>query len=102
MSVVRNLLILSTAIALAVAVLVAPTVHAPMPSQIPSTTPQYFTCEEIIPWVSGSNPSHVIVWLRLSNVTTPNGLDYLLSQMYYNPASPYFHSFITPSQFASW
>jgi len=73
-----------------------------MPSQIPSTTPQYFTCEEIIPWVSGSNPSHVIVWLRLSNVTTPNGLDYLLSQMYYNPASPYFHSFITPSQFASW
>ena len=102
MSVIRNLLILSTAIALAVAVLVAPTVHAPMPSQIPSAMPQYFTCEEIIPWVPGSNPSHVIVWLRLSNVTTPNGLDYLLSQMYYNPASPYFHSFITPSQFASW
>ncbi len=102
MSTVRNLSILSVAIALAVAVLVAPMAHAPMPSQTPSTTPQYFTCAEIIPGISGSNPSHVVVWLRLSNVTTPNGLNYLLSQMYYNPTSPYFHSFITPSQFASW
>jgi len=102
MSTVRNLSILSVAIALAVAVLVAPMAHAPMPSQTPSTTPQYFTCTEIIPGIPDSNLSHVIVWLRLSNVTTPNGLDYLLSQMYYNPTSPYFHSFITPSQFASW
>jgi len=91
MSTVRNLSILSVAIALAVAVLVAPMAHAPLPSQTPSTTPQYFTCAEIIPGIPGSNPSHVIIWLRLSNVTTPNGLNYLLSQMYYNPASPYFH-----------
>ncbi|WP_054853364.1 S53 family peptidase [Vulcanisaeta distributa] len=66
---------------------------------------QYLTCTEVIPpGVPGSTQSHVIVWFWLSNVTTPNGLDYLLYQMYYNPSSPpYFHSFITPPQeFASW
>ncbi|ADN51762.1 S53 family peptidase [Vulcanisaeta distributa] len=68
----------------------------------PSTTPQYFTCTEVVPGVSGSNLSHVIVWLRLSNVTTSNGLLYLLDQMYYNVSSPYFHRFITPQEFASW
>ena len=65
-------------------------------------SPQYFTCTEIIPGVPGSTLSHVIVWLSLSNVTTSNGLLYLLDQMYYNPSSPYFHHFITPQEFAEW
>ncbi len=69
----------------------------------PSTTPQYFTCTEVVPGVSSSNLSHVIVWLRLSNVTTPpHGLLYLLNQMYYNPSSPYYHKFIMPQEFAEW
>ncbi|MGC9180934.1 MAG: protease pro-enzyme activation domain-containing protein, partial [Vulcanisaeta sp.] len=63
---------------------------------------QYFTCGEVVPGVSGSNPSHALVWLWLSNVTTSNGLLYLLDQMYYNVSSPYFHRFITPQQFAAW
>ncbi|MGC9153781.1 MAG: protease pro-enzyme activation domain-containing protein, partial [Vulcanisaeta sp.] len=83
-------------------VLTIPIAHAQSLPIGPSPTPQYFTCTEIIPTVSGSNMSHVIVWLRLSNVTTPNGLLYLLDQMYYNPFSPYFHQFITPQQFAAW
>ena len=65
-------------------------------------SPQYFTCTEIIPGVPGFTLSHVIVWLSLSNVTTSNGLLYLLDQMYYNPSSPYFHHFITPQEFAEW
>jgi len=65
---------------------------------IHAQAPQYFTCYGFPP----SNMSHVIVWLRLSNVTTSNGLLYLLDQMYYNPSSPYFHMFITPQEFASW
>ncbi|GAB6947459.1 hypothetical protein JCM16161A_15890 [Vulcanisaeta sp. JCM 16161] len=64
--------------------------------------PQYFTCTEVVPGVPGSNLSHVIVWLRLNNVTTPNGLLYLLDQMYYNLSSPYYHEFITPQEFAEW
>lgn len=47
----------------------------------------------------GSNPSHVIVWLRLSNESS---LISLLNQMYYNTSSPYFHHFITPQEFAEW
>jgi len=69
---------------------------------IHAQAPQYITCTEVVPGVPGSGLSHVIVWLRLSNVTTSNGLLYLLDQMYYNPSSPYFHEFITPQQFASW
>ncbi|WP_243678720.1 S53 family peptidase [Vulcanisaeta distributa] len=72
------------------------------PPSGPSTTPQYFTCTEVIPTVSGSTLSHVIIWLRLNNVTTSNGLLYLLDQMYYNPFSPYYHEFITPQEFAEW
>ncbi|BDR93051.1 S53 family peptidase [Vulcanisaeta souniana] len=63
---------------------------------------QYFTCTEVVPGVSGSVPSHVIVWFWLSNVTTTNGLNYLLYQMYYNPSSPYFHQFVTPREFTKW
>ena len=92
-------LLIITALTLALTI---PIVHAQSLPIGPSPTPQYFTCTEIIPTVSGSNISHVIVWLRLSNVTTPNGLLYLLDQMYYNPFSPYFHQFITPQQFAAW
>jgi subtilase family serine protease len=69
---------------------------------IHAQAPQYITCTEVVPGVPGSGLSHVIVWLRLSNVTTSNGLLYLLDQMYYNPSSPYFHEFITPQEFASW
>ena len=69
---------------------------------IHAQAPQYITCTEVVPGVPGSGLSHVIVWLRLSNVTTSNGLLYLLDQMYYNPSSPYFHMFITPQEFASW
>lgn len=93
------ILVISVTIAMALMVLVS---HASPLSSGPSATPQYFTCTEVIPGVPGSNPSHVIVWLRLSNVTTSNGLYYLLNQIYYNPYSPYFHQFITPQQFASW
>ena len=64
--------------------------------------PQYLTCTEIVPGVPGSTQSHVIIWLELNNVTTSNGLLYLLDQMYYNPLSPYYHKFITPQEFAEW
>ncbi|MEZ0249161.1 MAG: S53 family peptidase [Thermoproteus sp.] len=60
--------------------------------------PLYFNCTG----VPQGAQSHLIVWLQLDNVTTPNGLNYLLSQLYYNPSSPYFHRFITPQQFAQW
>jgi subtilase family serine protease len=93
--------ILIIAIATLILALTAP-IHAQQLPPGPSSTPQYFTCTEVVPGVPGSGLSHVIVWLRLSNVTTPNGLLYLLDQMYYNPFSPYFHKFITPQQFASW
>ena len=69
---------------------------------IHAQAPQYITCTEVVPGVPGSGLSYVIVWLQLNNVTTSNGLLYLLDQMYYNPSSPYFHEFITPQQFASW
>ena len=82
--------------------LVSVPIHAQQFPPGPSSAPQYFTCTEVVPGVPGSGLSHVIVWLRLSNVTTSNGLLYLLDQMYYNPFSPYFHEFITPQQFASW
>ena len=93
--------ILIIAIATLILALTAP-INAQQLPPGPSSTPQYFTCTEIIPTISGSNLTHVIVWLRLSNVTTSNGLLSLLNQMYYNPFSPYFHKFITPQQFASW
>ncbi len=93
--------ILIIAIATLILALTAP-IHAQQLPPGPSSTPQYFTCTEVVPGVPGSGLSHVIVWLRLGNVTTPNGLLYLLDQMYYNPFSPYFHEFITPQQFASW
>jgi len=93
--------ILIIAIAILILALTAP-IHAQQLPPGPSSTPQYFTCTEVVPGVPGSGLSHVIVWLRLSNVTTPNGLLYLLDQMYYNPFSPYFHEFITPQQFVSW
>jgi len=93
--------ILIIAIATLILALTAP-INAQQLPPGPSSTPQYFTCTEIIPTISGSNLTHVIVWLRLSNVTTSNGLLYLLDQMYYNPSSPYFHMFITPQEFASW
>ncbi|MGC8543474.1 MAG: S53 family peptidase [Vulcanisaeta sp.] len=69
-----------------------------MTTPIHAQQAQYLTCNG----VPGSSPSHVIVWLWLSNVTTSNGLLYLLDQMYYNVSSPYFHQFITPQQFVAW
>jgi len=65
---------------------------------IHAQAPQYIMCYGFPP----SNMSHVIVWLQLNNVTTGNGLLFLLNQMYYNVSSPYFHKFITPQEFASW
>ena len=93
--------ILIIAIATLILALTAP-IHAQQFPPGPSSAPQYFMCTEVVPGVPGSGLSHVIVWLRLSNVTTSNGLLYLLDQMYYNPSSPYFHEFITPQEFASW
>ncbi|MGC8606340.1 MAG: S53 family peptidase [Vulcanisaeta sp.] len=90
-----------TALILIMAMVIIAHAQAPPPPG-PSTTPQYFTCTEVIPTVSGSTLSHVIIWLRLNNVTTSNGLLYLLSQTYYNPFSPYYHEFITPQEFAKW
>jgi len=75
-------------------ILLVALVSAPIHAQ----APQYFTCYGFPP----SNMSHVIVWLQLNNVTTANGLLFLLNQMYYNVSSPYFHKFITPQEFASW
>jgi len=93
--------ILIIAIATLILALTAP-IHAQQLPPGPSSTPQYFTCTEIIPNISGSNLAHVIVWLRLNNVTTGNGLLFLLNQMYYNVSSPYFHRFISSQEFASW
>ncbi|WP_238375135.1 S53 family peptidase [Vulcanisaeta thermophila] len=93
-----NLKVIIT-VTLLIIISMAVAVHA---QGVSSGSPQYFTCTEVVPGVGGSNESHVIVWLRLSNVTTPNGLNYLLNQMYYNPSSPYYHRFITPQEFAQW
>lgn len=65
-----------------------------------SAQPLYITCAAY--GLYPSNFTHVIIWLQLNNVTTPNGLYYLLQQQYYNPQSPYFHKFITPQQFSEW
>ncbi|WP_252901573.1 hypothetical protein [Vulcanisaeta sp. JCM 14467] len=97
---IRTILIIAVLILIMTMVI---TVHAQVSQPLgPSSTLQYLTCTEVIPGVSGSNFSHVIVWLRLSNVTTPNGLLYLLNQLYYSPFSPYYHEFITPQEFAEW
>ncbi|MEM3326565.1 MAG: peptidase S53, partial [Thermoproteus sp.] len=67
-------------------------------SMLAAGQPLYFNCTG----VPQNAQSHLIVWLQLNNVTTPNGLNYLLYQLYYNPSGPYFHKFITPQQFARW
>lgn len=69
---------------------------------VAAAQPLYLNCSQMVPGVAQNATAHLIVWLWLSNATTPNGLNYLLNQQYYVPSSPYYHKFITPQQFAQW